>query len=176
MYIKPPMSKPKPKLKPKCKAPRKGGGACNFFQVEDNQFCTYHQYMKNYTEEQMQLLEACSGCKKMYYGLDGKQCAECYARPKKPIVKDETRVKCKYANCKCYIGGDLKYKDYCKQHQRHAWATEQRELGNKLCSQYIRGCTNLLPADYDGAKCQSCRDKYNAADIRRHQIKKRKCE
>jgi len=153
----------------RCVAPRYGGTTCTYSKSDDNKYCVYHQYMLNYSEDQLKNLTECSGCHHLYYGLNGKQCDTCRTRVKEssPIKKKKGDA-CKVYECTYYANTekhtDEMYKDYCVKHQLYAWAQEQNEKGNKVCSNYNRKCKTILPDGHKTKKCTVCLEKEKIKD------------
>ena len=51
----------------KCKGKDYNGDTCRNNIKDDTNFCKYHYYMKDYTEDMLNNLTYCSGCKKYNY-------------------------------------------------------------------------------------------------------------
>ena len=61
----------------KCKGKDYNGDSCRNNIKDDTYFCKYHYYMKDYTEDMLDNLTLCTGCKKYYYIVEGKTCKIC---------------------------------------------------------------------------------------------------
>ena len=146
-----------PKLKPnKCLGKDRNMNPCRCLAIAmDNRFCKNHQYLNDYTDEQLETLSICSGCKKVVY-LDGKKtCEKCSARGKGNREQyKSTVVKCALEKCNSKKSDQNKY---CMLHQVHVWLDEVHESGHNPCTQYIRGCRNTMPIGSDYKKCEDCR-------------------
>ena len=75
----------------KCKGKDYNGDSCRNNIKDDTNFCKYHYYMKDYTEDMLDNLTLCTGCKKYYYIVEGKTCKICKDRGKKIREKNDQR-------------------------------------------------------------------------------------
>lgn len=162
-------------MKQSCSGIDRYGKQCRNYQANsDTKFCIYHAYMEIYTEEQMQNLSLCSGCKKMYYlpSEGGKRCQNCLQRSRKvnKQVSDEnaeiraTMVPCSRPNCQWFCIGDT---NYCKKHQIWIFCDETEAKGLRCCVNYIRGCRAQLEPSYTFTRCQECLKKDREKDHKR---------
>lgn len=62
---------------------------CTALVESNSRFCKNHQYMEMYTDEQLQTLTLCSGCKKAYYMENKKICEKCNDRGKLTDLKQK---------------------------------------------------------------------------------------
>ena len=127
---------------------------CSALTGINSRFCKNHQYMETYTDEQLQKLTLCSGCKKAYY-MESKICEKCNDRGK--INRNEAKsslVLCAVEKCNSKRSEQNKY---CMIHQIHVWIDEVHESNHFPCTQYIRGCRNVLPNDSTFKRCEDCR-------------------
>jgi len=130
---------------------------CRNNQSDDIEFCKFHQYMNDYSKEMLDNLTLCSGCKKMYYLSENKQCENCKNR----AVKNRTNAKnekiiCKKDNCKFEKSND---NDYCGKHQKEYFKEETELIGKKVCVNYVRGCYNQMNKNDNYSRCLTCREK-----------------
>jgi hypothetical protein len=138
---------------------------CGRNAINDTGFCKKHNYMVDYTEEMMSNLQACSGCKKMYYIPDGKTCPSCRDRGRKNVIKKrENVVLC--ANDGCAFKRS-KENTYCNKHQLCIFIDDTVAIGKKVCKQYIRGCRTQLDLDYQYSRCQICLERDREQDNKR---------
>jgi len=151
---------PKPE---KCCAKTRTNEQCRVKKIQDTNFCKNHQYMCDYTEEQMKNTELCKGCLKHYWfspDSESKTCSNCKTRGKQNRTKNKERVVfCSTEGCK-FKKSDLN--EWCMKHQLQAFVKETAESGKKLCCNYIRGCRAQLEKDYAYSKCQDCLQKYRS--------------
>ena len=63
-------------------------------------------------------------------------------------------VKCSYKKKK----GDNRW---CGKHQRRGRIEEEISKGVKYCPNWVRGCDNILSADFNGYACVDCKNKNN---------------
>lgn len=114
--------------------------------------------MNMYNDNQLKSLTICTGCKKAYYLENQKICDGCKNRCK-DIRKQKTQEIqpvqiCRHEPCK-----NRKYKDtlYCKLHEIHIWIDRVKESGKIPCTQYKRGCRNVLDTNTEFKRCEACR-------------------
>ena len=139
----------------KCLAIDRNSNPCRCNALVDARFCKNHSYMTDYTDEMIENLSICSGCKKSYYLADGaKTCYNCKERGKQSkIVAKETVVLCASDKCKFKRSSE---NQYCMKHQLSLFVDETAALGKKLCKQYVRGCRAQLDAEYSKSACEEC--------------------
>ena len=137
---------------------RNMNGCRNYALNENTKFCKNHQYMNMYNDNQLKSLTICTGCKKAYYLENQKICNGCKNRCK-DIRKQKTQEIqpvqiCRHEPCK-----NRKYKDtlYCKLHEIHIWIDRVKESGKIPCTQYKRGCRNVLDTNTEFKRCEACR-------------------
>ena len=116
--------------------------------------------MNMYNDNQLKSLTICTGCKKAYYLENQKICDGCKNRCK-DIRKQKTQEIqpvqiCRHEPCK-----NRKYKDtlYCKSHEIHIWIDRVKESGKIPCTQYKRGCRNVLETNTEYKRCEACRNR-----------------
>lgn len=150
----------------KCLGKDRNNENCRNNQLDDSEFCKFHQYMNDYSKEMLDNLSLCSGCKKMYYLPENKQCKNCKNRALKnrTNAKDE-KIICKKDNCIFEKSND---NDYCGKHQKEYFKEETELLGKKICINYIRGCYTQMNKTDNYSRCLKCREKervgYNKKD------------
>jgi hypothetical protein len=145
----------------KCLAKDRHNDSCRNKQINSTSFCKLHQYMCNYSQEMMNNLQLCKGCKKMYCfeNANIKTCDNCKTRDKSKYKKEI--VLCKKDGCK------FKKSDenlYCGKHQIHIFIDDALKNGKKLCKNYVRGCKEQLEQEYTFSKCQLCLEKERVKD------------
>ncbi len=142
----------------KCIGKDRNDNPCRNKGIQDTKCCKFHQYMKDYTEDMLNCLTKCSGCKKQYYLIDGvKTCDHCKQRGKSSKEKQkETKVLCKAENCTFKKSDE---NDYCMKHQINLFIDETHALGKKMCKNYVRGCKTQLDNDYSKSSCETCLEK-----------------
>ena len=87
-------------------------------QTENSEFCGFHQYMKDYTKEQLDAIELCLGCK-MYKFIedDYESCTVCRERgAKNREIHRTTKQVCKF--CQTYEANES---GYCGKHIYYAF-------------------------------------------------------
>ena len=57
-----------------CIAPDRNNKQCRNYNLKDSRFCTFHQYMNDYTEDMMKSLTQCSTCLHHFYIPGFKTC------------------------------------------------------------------------------------------------------
>ena len=143
----------------KCLGKDRHMNPCKFkVQHEETKFCKNHQYMNMYTDTQLESLTICTGCKKAYYLENQKICDVCKSRSK--VVREQQSQViqpgqiCQHEPCK-----NKKYKDtsYCKLHEIYIWVDQVKASGKIPCTQYKRGCRNVLETDAEYKRCEPCR-------------------
>jgi len=146
----------------KCLAIDRNSNRCRCNALLDTRFCKNHSYMVEYTDEMLEQLSICTGCKKSYYIPEGKTCSTCRERGKKnKLATRENVVLC--ANDKCVFKRSEENK-YCQKHQICVFVDDTVVMGKKVCKQYVRGCRSQLDLDYQYARCQNCLEKEREQD------------
>lgn len=139
----------------KCLSRDRNDEPCRCNVVSDTRFCKLHQYMNEYTDEMLERLELCSGCKKMYCFNEGRKiCDNCADRSKANRLAAKSTIElCGKDQCKYKRSSENKY---CKLHQLQLFVDETVSEGKKVCKGYIRGCRVKLDETYTFSKCQVC--------------------
>lgn len=132
---------------------------CRYYTLPDSSFCKCHQYLTNYSEDQLDRLTACRGCKKYLYIENGDRCPDCIlcAHEKCNSKKSETN-------------------SYCIKHQICVWLDEVKANDQVPCVQYIRGCRNVLEMGSSYKKCDSCRTHERQKDQNKREHAKKENE
>ena len=155
----------------RCLAKDRNNNECRNHAIGDTRFCTYHDYMVDYTEEMMNKCVCCSGCNKMMYIYkNGKTCDKCRERAKSN--RNECRenvVMCKSDGCKSKKSSE---NAYCHKHQICLLVEEVATRNKRLCVNYIRGCRSELELDHIKNRCEICLEKDRKKDKqRRNKVK-----
>ena len=138
----------------KCKGKDYNGDTCRNNIKDDTNFCKYHYYMKDYTEDMLNNLTYCSGCKKYYYIIEGKICSQCKERGKKNRERNnKEKIICEKEDC---IFQRSIENEFCGKHQADFFKKEAIKSNKKVCYNYIRGCRNKLEINYEKSKCIEC--------------------
>lgn len=139
----------------RCSAKDRNLNGCRNHAIGDTQYCKYHDYMVNYTEDMLASCVICGGCKKMVYITDGtKTCEKCRARGGK--VREHMRksvVLCKKDGCSNKRSRDHAY---CLKHNICQLIEEVEARKMRLCSNYLRGCRTELALDHPKNRCETC--------------------
>ncbi len=149
-------------------------------RCNDEKYCNLHDYMKDYTEHMLNNLKFCKGCLKWKYLEDNITCDICRDRCKLNREKvRESFVKCKFVdeeNISCTFKSEPKLNNgYCGKHQVYFWKEDQEKDGkNKVCTNFIRGCRNVMGKDEEFSRCLSCREKNRVNDKERNDVRKEK--
>ena len=153
----------------KCKGLDKNNNLCRNSALDNIKFCKFHDYMSNYTEEQMNNLTLCSGCNKQYYLEKLLNCEKCSNRGKIIRIKDkENKILCKFENC---TYGKSDTNDYCGKHQGEFFKHQTINSHKKVCTNYIRGCRTQLNLTYNFTRCKECLEKDRIKDkARRNKV------
>jgi len=138
-----------------CLAKDRNGDNCRNYGLEKTRFCKFHHYMNDYTEEMLNSIELCKGCKKMYY-FEGelKTCEKC--RERKNTNKKATITLCSKGGCKFKRSDENKY---CGKHQICIFEDETANMNKKVCYNIIRGCRSQLDTEYAYTRCDLCLEK-----------------
>ena len=139
----------------KCLSKDRKGEPCRCAAIEDTRFCKFHHYMAAYTDEMLQRLDLCSGCKKMFCFEGGRKiCDNCVDRSKANRLIAKTNVElCAKDSCVYKRSNENKY---CKLHQLQLFVDETESENKKVCKGYIRGCRVKLEHTYTLSKCTEC--------------------
>jgi len=139
----------------KCLGKDRNGDVCRNNQLGESNFCKFHQYMNDYSDDMLSKLQVCGGCKKMYYFENvTKTCDKCKQRGKK--TRKETKsnlVLCDKQECNFKRSKENKY---CGKHQLCIFEDETLMLNKRVCFNYIRGCRAQLDISYKYIKCSDC--------------------
>lgn len=145
-------------------------------------YCQFHEYFNDYTDEMMENLILCTGCKMQKYLPNGGVCNICLERGKKNREQFRENVTlCKYIDkldkhCTFKVEPKLN-NGYCGKHQTYFWKEDKEKDGvHKVCLNFIRGCRNLLGLNEDFSRCLSCREKDRPKDKVRNIVRKEKRE
>lgn len=143
------------KEKNRCGGIRQDGTRCD--RYIDGVFCKYHKYMEEYTEQEMKLLNKCSGCL-MYKNIDeGTTCYNCRNRRKNNHVSGRKKIDDANKWCRTCLNNDRQVEGstqingewLCKLHIRSA---EIKATGKQICSR--QGCNNAVMEGY--IRCELC--------------------
>jgi hypothetical protein len=146
----------------KCRGIVRDGSKCIRIKINGTDFCKWHQYMNDYTDEMLQNLTSCGTCKKMYYLVDYKTCEKCRGVCSKNRKKArENVIKCKKESCSFKRS---KENEYCGQHQIDHFLEQVKKRGKKPCKNYNRKCRVELDLDYKYYKCSDCLEKDRKKD------------
>ena len=138
----------------KCNGKDRYDSTCRNNKLPNIDYCSFHEYLNDYTSIQLNNLTLCKGCNKWYYLEDIQTCNNCINRGKNNRIKYKTeKILCKKENC-TYGKSDLN--DYCLKHQIDYFKEETEKLNKKVCYNYKRGCRNQLNKTYNFSKCQNC--------------------
>ena len=161
----------------KCKGKDYNGDSCRNNIKDDTYFCKYHYYMKDYTEDMLDNLTLCTGCKKYYYIVEGKTCKICKDRGKKIREKNNTeKIICERDGCTYQRSIE---NEFCGKHQADFFKKEVIKSNKKVCYNYIRGCRNELEINYEKSKCIECLKKDRLTDKKKRDninFEIKKCE
>ena len=139
------------------------GNQCIHLPVNGTEYCNSHEYMTEYTEEQIKLLHECSDCGMYKFTGANAICDVCIARAAeiraKAKSKPEPKIICKgYVNDKPCIF-EAKENGYCGKHEVQAWIEEmEKDNSKKVCTGYTRGCRNMLDKTNKFSRCEECRN------------------
>lgn len=142
----------------KCLGKDRNKDSCRNNQLDETNFCKFHQYMNDYTNEMLNNLTLCSGCKKMYYITEGRQCEKCNKRGEENRIKNKNEViVCIKEGCTFKKSEE---NEYCGKHQQEYFKKRTELEGKKVCTNYIRGCRIKLEKNDIYSRCLECRKKY----------------
>lgn len=147
----------------KCLSIDRKNDSCRRNALSDTRFCKLHSYMVDYTEDMLQNLSICSGCKKAYYLTQGvKTCTNCNERGKSNnLTAKSSIVQCAKDNCSFKRSTENKY---CGKHQLYLFVDETVASGKKVCKNMVRGCRTQLDIEYSKTSCETCLGKDRAND------------
>lgn len=146
----------------KCAGKDRHMNACRYSSCNDTTFCKNHQYMVEYTDDQMNNLTICSGCKKAKF-LENRKCCDVCVKRTNTIQNKKTtsEARCSYEKCNSKKSN---INNYCMKHQIYVWVDELKASNQFPCKQYIRGCRNALPNESIYKSCEQCRMKEREKD------------
>jgi len=147
----------------KCKGKDRNGNLCRNYSADGNSFCNCHNYLSEYTVEQLQQLKFCKGCDKWKELQEGKnQCISCGKRGETNRAKAKTEVVlCKSNGCKYKRSVE---NIYCGLHQLCLFVDECLAERMKPCAKYLKGCRTKLATDYAYKSCPECLEKERERD------------
>ena len=141
----------------KCKGLDRYSCECNIVKLEGLEYCKFHEYLSNYSEDQIENFKLCKGCLKWKDLSTSLNCGECKIRGEANRKKfKENIVFCKKEECKFKKS---KLNEYCGKHQIEYFKEETEKLGKKVCTNFIRGCKTQLDRIYLKARCETCLSK-----------------
>jgi len=162
----------------KCKWLNQKGNSCPWKSLQNKKYCKRHSiYEDLYEPEDIPTLTKCSSCKNLFKleeNLTYKTCIKCRSRSKP--MKKQIKEKCIFisklgSSCRNY---KFKY-EYCKKHQSfYKWKT-MTDNGDRVCTNWIRGCFAKL-SDDDISKCKECKNKHNVKYNKRYKNKQSMCK
>jgi hypothetical protein len=139
----------------KCKGTDRYGRQCNLSNINNNGFCKFHEYLSEYTLEQLNNLKLCKCCNKWkYLQENNKTCDKCRNIGKENKIKyDNNKIVCKKDGCNFKKSIE---NDFCGKHQALYFKEQTELLSKKVCSNYIRGCREQLHNAYLFSRCSKC--------------------
>jgi len=143
---------------------KKDGKPCKNRPKNNTAYCKDHDYMVDYTKEQLNNLKKCSDCKRYIFIEKGyKVCQKCLERGKEnreKISEEKSKTPmCLITNCRYHEQPEQK-NGYCGKHQTKGWKFNVEKDGTKkVCGKWKRGCRNILDINYQFVKCDDCRKK-----------------
>lgn len=153
----------------RCLAKDRNSNGCRNHAIGDTRFCTFHDYMIQYTDEMIEKSIICSGCNKnLFIKENEKTCDKCRERAKaKRVEFRENIVLCKKDGCKFKRADD---NGYCKKHHICLLIQDVESRNKRLCVNYIRGCRTELAMDHPKKKCETCLEKDREKDKQRRSM------
>ena len=144
----------------KCKGKDRNGDLCRNYGTP---FCNYHNYLTEYTDQQIEQLKFCKGCNKWKDLPSGKiQCLTCGERGVENRAKAKNDVVlCKSDGCTFKKSDE---NDYCGKHQLCLFVDECLAEGMTPCAKYLKGCRAKLGSDYAYKSCPDCLEKERERD------------
>lgn len=160
-----------------CRGIDRNKNQCREKVLKEGDFCSKHAYMTEYTDDMMNNLSQCSGCRKYYYFNDNrKRCEKCVSRggENNKVLKDLRSLKheCEASGCK-NKAPDSKY---CGKHRILQLREDAGEDGFKLCGNGNHKCVNRIPLESKHTYCDVCIQKHSDADKERYQKEKQSVE
>lgn len=168
----------------------KTGCINNLDENDEEKYCPFHQYVNDYTQEQIDKARLCKGCERWVF-IEGQKltCDKCIEKKHK-YNKEETKEKKeenkerkkKYAEkekiekekkkCMWYLSSDEKCNrfkkidsEYCKEHEYvEKYTDDMKNLEN--CRNCKR-CKKLFYFDNDKTMCITCRDNVRKRDSKK---------
>ena len=141
----------------KCAGKDRHLNQCRQKIANSTQYCKNHQYMAEYSKEQLEKLVICSGCKKAVYLENKTRCNKCINRKKNVTIENQIiKIKCAHVKCNSKSSSENRY---CMKHQLCVWVDSLNASNKVPCSKYTRGCRNALPKDSEFKNCELCRKK-----------------
>ena len=148
----------------KCKGKDGNLNPCDELIVEGTKVCEKHQYMKDYTDEEIKESKPCSTCHMPFFCKNGsKTCPKCKARAAENRKKaKENKIRCKHIKdngSQCINQANKKYNGYCGKDKKWYFKEETEKEGKRVCSQFKdRGCPYKLDSNYKYQRCPKCRE------------------
>ncbi len=160
------------------------GNQCINRIINDTKYCKDHQYMNNYTQEQIDNMRKCTGsCQRYIYweNVEFKSCDFCReigTKNREKAKENDTEQKCiNFEKCKNHANKELG-SVYCGICNKTFIADNKKEQiiksGKKVCSRWHhnKDCLEALNIDDPYESCEKCRSTENNRDtIKRNTIK-----
>ena len=165
------LSEKRSKDKSKCKWTNQKDGPCPWKVDNGKRFCKRHSNYEEYTDEQLKLFIRCTRCRNMFMPEKNndtilfKTCDKCRTVTSKKANDKQRKKKIeKFGICRGIILKTnkrcthkcLPNDNYCGEHQSYKKYIKLTENGDRICSNWIRGCFNILDDD-DLSKCKNCK-------------------
>ena len=152
------------KVGEKCTAPDQTGSRCRRIAIGDTELCEKHSFMLDYTDDERANMVQCSTCRHHKYCGEYKTCDECRGRVKTiPTEGGQCKGTVRSTGKKCT--NKVSENGYCGNHALEHWKLEQeQDTSKKVCTQYIRGCRNVLDIESKYVRCDECRTRQSSTD------------
>lgn len=141
----------------KCKGIDRNKDPCRNKPINDTNFCKYHEYLKDLTDDMLNKLKICSNCHMAFYSEQNKTCENCRNRGKDIRFENKKHIiLCKFPDCTFKKSDE---NDYCGHHDLQQWKDEVIAMGKKPCEGSKRVCREVLDINYKYEYCLTCRCK-----------------
>lgn len=131
---------------------------CRNYAVDETDYCSYHDYVGEYNDDQKTNCIVCLGCLKYIYCGDFTSCEACRNRgAKNREIARIKKINCNLDECPY----EALENGYCGNHQLDCIREAIEKEGKKLCRNYVRGCVSILDANDEFSQCLGCRRIYS---------------
>lgn len=150
----------------------KDGNRCYYKRKKGVNHCGTHACYSNFDINKINEYPKCGTCKLLFVSDDKlTTCKPCRnigeknrKNAKQKIVDNDLfciHIDKEKGRCKFQKNNDCEFKEYCGNHQSYARFISEKDKGNKICYNWVRGCWNVVLNNESCVKCLAKNNNYN---------------